>query len=72
MLCVIETSVAHNSERVSLVTDYTERTHLLSKEVQHLKRSKQQEVTFLFWLLLLMLSAVYAGIIHHPVVLKFA
>ena len=47
VLCLVETSVAHNSERVSLVTDYTQRTHLLSQEVQHLKRSKQQEVNLL-------------------------
>ena len=68
--CVVETSVAHNSDRASLVTDYTQRTHLLSKEVQHLKRSKQHEVDFLILLLLLTLSAVYEDIIHRPVVLK--
>ncbi|KAI0212767.1 Leucine-rich repeat-containing protein 45 [Lamellibrachia satsuma] len=44
VLRAIETSVAHNSDRTNLVTDYTQRNHMLSKEVQHLKRSKQQEM----------------------------
>jgi hypothetical protein len=48
-LCIVitETAVSHNGDRASLTTDFQNRQHMLSQEVQLLKKNRHSEVSHL-------------------------